>query len=69
MMPLHNKLQWLPGVEVNIGVVLSFGRSKIQSLMRNFQSYTRGTSVPCVKLEATHLTNQSGQHIHTVSVA
>jgi hypothetical protein len=69
-MPLRNKPQWLPRVEVNMGVVLSSGRSKIKSSRGNFQSYTRGTSVPCVKLEATHLTNRCcGQHVHTVSVA
>jgi hypothetical protein len=35
-----------------------------------FQSCKRGTSVPCVKLEATHITNRCcGQHVHTVSVA
>jgi hypothetical protein len=57
-MPLHNKLQWLPGEEVNMVVVLNSGRSKIQSSRGNFQSCKRGTSVPCVKLEATHLTNR-----------
>jgi hypothetical protein len=57
-------------VEVNMGVVLISGRSKIQSSRENFQSCIRGTSVPCVKLEATHLTNQCCcQHVHTVSVA
>jgi hypothetical protein len=70
VMPLHNKPRWLPGVEVNMGVVLIYGRSKIQSSRGNFQSCTRGTSVPCTKLEATHLTNMCcGQHVHTVSVA
>jgi hypothetical protein len=69
-MPLHNIMQWLPGVEVNMGVVLSSGRSKIQSSRGNFQCCKRGTSVPCVKLEATHLTNRCcGQHVHTVSIA
>jgi hypothetical protein len=46
------------------------GRRKIHSSRGEFQSYTRGTSVPCVKLKATHLTNRCcGQHVHTVSVA